>query len=330
MACDIDKDGREEVYLPTWYGAGVSERSTQIHMVFYDAGSSPTEIDSATNVRAFDLRSVIGDPDVDQAYSANTLGYGYGDLDGNGKENLYFSGIYFGDVGFNIASMEYQGGDKRDPANWTLSMVYKGDPEVLDAVTIKDSLGTRDTTTVPWAAQVAHMYGKDTDFDKDGKQDLLLPMQGWFLEHCDSTTINALTWNQGASKYDTVTTKIANPKRWVFRVLEGTGATGIEAKDLTVLTPEDFVLGTNYPNPFNPSTRIQFTLPLSKKISLIVYDMLGREVRTLIADQVYQNGTHEVTWDGTNNGNQSVASGNYIYTLKFGNFTKSGKMTLLK
>ncbi len=329
MTYDIDNDGREEVYLPTWYGQAVTGQSTQIHMVFYDPGSSPTEIDT-TNVRAFDLRSVIGDPDPLQVYSANTLGCGYGDLDGNGKENLYFSGIYFGDTGFNIVSMEYQGGDKRDPANWTLSMVYRGDPEVLTAITIKDSLGTMDTTTTPWAAQVAHMFGKDTDFDKDGKQDLLLPMQGWDDAHCDSITVTTRTWNQGTSQYDEVVSKIANPKRWVFRVLEGTGTTAVELKDLTVITPEDFVLHGNYPNPFNPSTTIRFALPISKKVSLVVYDMLGREVRTLVADQVYQNGTHDVVWDGTNNGNQPVASGNYIYTLRFGNYTKSGKMTLLK
>jgi hypothetical protein len=330
MVYDIDKDGREEVYLPTWYGSAVSENSTKIHMIFYDPGSSPTEIDTS-NVRAFDLSPVIGTPDpLHLSYSANTLGFAYGDLDGNGKENLYFSGIYFGDAGFNIASMEYQGGDKRDPANWILSIVYKGDPEVLYTMTIKDSLGTIDTTTTPWTAQVAHMFGEDTDFDKDGKQDLLMPMQGWDDAHCDSIAVTTRTWNSGTSQYDEVTTKIANPKRWVFRVLEGTGTTGVELKDLTVITPDDFVLRGNYPNPFNPSTTIRFTLPISKKVSLVVYDMLGREVKTLVADQVYQNGTHDVIWDGTNDGNQSVASGNYIYTLTFGNYTKSGKMTLLK
>jgi hypothetical protein len=330
MAYDIDNDGREEVYLPTWYGSSVSENSTKIHMVFYDPGSNTSEIDSA-NVQTFDLRSVTGDPDPDQAYSANTLGYGYGDLDGNGKENLYFSGIYFGgDLGFNIVSMEYQGGDKKDPANWTLSMVYKGQPDIIESITIRDSLGTVDTTVVSWAAQVAHMYGKNTDFDKDGKQDLLLPMQGWFNVHMDSTTTTRLTWNQGSSSYDTVTTVAPNPKRWVFRVLEGSPVTGVKPIDLTVITPEDYVLEQNYPNPFNPETTIRFTLPMAKQISLVVYDMLGQEVRTLIAGQPYQPGTHQVVWDGTNDNGHPVASGNYVYTLKFGNFTKTAKMTLLR
>jgi len=330
MAYDIDGDGREEVYLPTWYGASVAENSTKIHMVCYDAGSNTSEIDSA-NVVTFDLRSVTGDPDPTQDYSANTLGYGYGDLDGNGKENLYFSGIYFGDdIGFNIVSMEYQGGDKRDPANWVLSMVYKGQADIMESITIRDSLGSVDTTVTSWAAQVAHMWGRNTDFDKDGKQDLLLPMQGWFDAHMDSTTTTELTWNQGTSSYDTSATVAPNPKRWVFRVLEGSPVTGVEPIDLTVITPEDYVLEQNYPNPFNPETTIRFTLPVAKQISLVVYDMLGQEVRTLVGGELYQAGTHQIRWDGTNSSGRPVASGNYVYTLKFGNFTKTAKMTLLR
>ena len=58
--------------------------------------------------------------------------------------------------------------------------------------------------------------------------------------------------------------------------------------------------------------------------------MLGQEVRTLINGQQYQPGTHQVVWDATNNSGQPVASGNYVYTLKFGNFTKTAKMTLLR
>jgi hypothetical protein len=330
VVCDIDGDGRDEVYLPTWYGASVSENSTKVHMVFYNPGSSTSQIDTS-NARAFDLRSVIGDPDPNQSYSANTLGVGYGDLDGNGKKNIYFSGINFSDtLGFNIVSMEYQGGDKRDQANWKLSTVYRGESRVIESMTIRDSSGRRDTTKVPWAAQVAHMWGRNTDFDKDGKQDLLMPMQGWFNTYMDSTKITKLTWNQSGSKYDTVQTTVANPRRWIFRVLEGTGTSSVELKDLTVITPDDYVLEQNYPNPFNPSTTISFSLPMTKRISLVVYDLLGKEVKTLINGQDVENGSHSILWDGTNNANMPVASGTYFCTLNFGNFQKSQKMMLVR
>ncbi len=329
IVCDIDGDGRDEVYLPTWYGAAPSENATKVHMVFYNPGSSTSQIDTS-NARAFDLRSVIGDPDLNQTYSANTLGAAYGDLDGNGKKNIYFSGINFSNtLGFNIVSMEYQGGDKRDQANWNLSLVYRGESRVIESMTIKDSLGTKDTTKVPWAAQVAHLWGRNTDFDKDGKQDLLMPMQGWFNTYMDSTTITKLTWNQSKSGYDTAKTAVANPLRWVFRVLEGTGASGVELKDLTVIIPDDYVLEQNYPNPFNPSTTIRFNLPVTKRISLVVYDLLGKEVKTLINGEI-ENGSHSVMWDGTNNANMPVVSGTYFCTLHYGNFQKSQKMILVR
>ncbi|MBU0560794.1 MAG: FlgD immunoglobulin-like domain containing protein, partial [Bacteroidota bacterium] len=89
-------------------------------------------------------------------------------------------------------------------------------------------------------------------------------------------------------------------------------------------------LEQNYPNPFNPTTSIRFSLPISKAISIVVYDMLGNEVKTLIDNEEFSKGSYEVTWDGTNSANQKVASGNYIYTMKYGNFSKSVKMTFLK
>ena len=73
-----------------------------------------------------------------------------------------------------------------------------------------------------------------------------------------------------------------------------------------------------------------FRSPVSKRISLTIYDILGRKIKTLIDNQEYHKGTYEARWDGTNNFGSKVASGIYIYTLKFGNFQKSLKMDLLK
>ncbi len=78
------------------------------------------------------------------------------------------------------------------------------------------------------------------------------------------------------------------------------------------------------------STTISFYLPVRNKISLKVYDVLGREVKTLINGEQHQAGTGRVTWDGTNNNGSPVVSGTYFYTLTFGNFSKTNKMMLLK
>lgn len=95
--------------------------------------------------------------------------------------------------------------------------------------------------------------------------------------------------------------------------------------------PDGFQLGQNYPNPFNPSTTISFTLtntaPLRTRLT--IYDVLGREVVTLI-DEPKSAGKHEVLWDGRNTHDEQVASGIYIYRLQVGDKMKFKKMTLVR
>jgi hypothetical protein len=88
--------------------------------------------------------------------------------------------------------------------------------------------------------------------------------------------------------------------------------------------PTGFKLSQNFPNPFNPSTTIRFTLPQAGNVSLKVYNALGQEVATLVnGHQTAQN--YEVTFDASN-----LASGVYIYTLRTDNFSQSKKMLLVK
>jgi hypothetical protein len=86
----------------------------------------------------------------------------------------------------------------------------------------------------------------------------------------------------------------------------------------------DFNLEQNYPNPFNPGTSINYTLAEKSNVTLKVYDVLGKEVATLVnANQ--DAGKHSISFDGSD-----LASGLYIYTLNAGNYTSSKKMMLLK
>jgi len=88
--------------------------------------------------------------------------------------------------------------------------------------------------------------------------------------------------------------------------------------------PEEFSLQQNYPNPFNPSTKIDFSLPESGYAKLVVFDLLGREVKTLI-DQNLEAGFHSAVYDAGN-----VAAGVYFYQLTFNGKVETRKFTLLK
>jgi hypothetical protein len=105
------------------------------------------------------------------------------------------------------------------------------------------------------------------------------------------------------------------------------GETGIE--DLSGVIPEKFELDQNYPNPFNLTTRITFALPVRSAVRLIIYDLLGRRVRELLAEEL-PAGYHAITWDGTNDKGRAASSGVYLYRLVAGDFDHSRKMIMIK
>ncbi len=89
-------------------------------------------------------------------------------------------------------------------------------------------------------------------------------------------------------------------------------------------TPDTYTLDANYPNPFNPTTTIQYALPAEGQVRLAVYDMLGREVARLV-DSNQKAGTHRVSFDA-----QDLSSGVYIYRIEANGFTQTRQMTLVK
>jgi len=90
-----------------------------------------------------------------------------------------------------------------------------------------------------------------------------------------------------------------------------------------------FKLLQNYPNPFNPSTTIEYQIPKAGIVKVMVYDLRGRLINTLV-NKFQQDGIHKVKWDGVNKSGRKVASGFYIYSIKFGNKRSSQKMILIK
>jgi hypothetical protein len=92
--------------------------------------------------------------------------------------------------------------------------------------------------------------------------------------------------------------------------------------------PKKFELFNNYPNPFNPSTTIRFSVAEDSNVKIVIFDQVGQEVKVLV-NNYFSAGTYQETWDAHENGS-FLSSGIYYYTLKAGSLIKTKKMVLLK
>ena len=113
--------------------------------------------------------------------------------------------------------------------------------------------------------------------------------------------------------------------------LSGLASLGDENMKLLAdeVMPESFSLDQNYPNPFNPVTQFTLNLTGETRVSVMVFNIAGQRVRTLL-DEVMPAGSHTLTWDGTNDMGEALASGVYLYRVVAGNETLTRKMTLLR
>lgn len=96
-----------------------------------------------------------------------------------------------------------------------------------------------------------------------------------------------------------------------------------------VSVPEEYRLIQNMPNPFNVITAIRFSLPEKSNVTLVIYDVMGREVARLASEEMYEAGTHICLWDGKDSFGRPVSSGVYLYQLHAADFNQSRKMLLL-
>jgi photosystem II stability/assembly factor-like uncharacterized protein len=88
--------------------------------------------------------------------------------------------------------------------------------------------------------------------------------------------------------------------------------------------PTKYALLQNYPNPFNPTTRIKYDLPKNSFVTIVIYDILGKEIKTLVNEHL-SSGTYETNWDAS-----KYSSGIYFYRLQAGDFTETKRMTVIK
>ncbi|MDZ7331737.1 MAG: T9SS type A sorting domain-containing protein [candidate division KSB1 bacterium] len=136
-------------------------------------------------------------------------------------------------------------------------------------------------------------------------------------------------WFNHLPRYEGVTDSMLN--NWWHYIVDYEGAVEQAKRLLTKVTnetphgtPRHYRLEQNYPNPFNPTTKIRFELAADQQVVVKLYDLLGREVKTLL-HQWYSSGRHEITLDGS-----ELASGIYFYRIQAGSFTATKKCILLK
>jgi hypothetical protein len=105
--------------------------------------------------------------------------------------------------------------------------------------------------------------------------------------------------------------------------------TPVEETPGDVTLPNAYVLGQNFPNPFNPTTVIRFSLPERTHVTLSIYNILGQRVATIVDEEMLA-GTHDIKWDGSTEQGRKASTGIYLYRLKAGDYIEAKKMLLLK
>jgi hypothetical protein len=312
---DYDGNGKKEIWVPTW---------DMLALAAFEATGPDTYVNKV---------------DLNQVTSPNDIGEHNGvrfyDVDGDTKPEMYWSGMS-GDG--SIPSAVYYMRSTSDISTLTAGDIFRVSPEV-------DPNGGNG------------FAGADIgDVDNNGKMDFICGSAA------EIKNVYRLEYQSGAlndpASYSWTTIYQAGPADSIIDFenvaigddLDGDGKKeillanlamlpggndpgivilkskvgGAGVKEVSGAVPEHYGLSHNYPNPFNPSTSIEFSLKKSGPVTLKVYDVVGREVATLVND-THAAGTYRVTFDAS-----KLPSGTYIYSISSGGFTDVKKMLLVK
>ena len=173
-----------------------------------------------------------------------------------------------------------------------------------------------------WVGDWRNTYTYDAQGNETASLGEINDGSGWVNDEKETTSyLNNLPSERILQTWDG--SVWVNDTKWLY-TSSGTGVA-----DLGESLPKSFAL-SNYPNPFNPSTTIQYVLPASDKITVTVFNALGVEVKTLVQNENVQAGMHEVCWDGTDAFSQPVSSGLYFYRIQGERVNQTRRCLLLK
>jgi len=305
---DFDKDRKKEIWFGTW---------TNFTWVIVEAEGSDNYV----------IKKVVTNSQVGSGTLVGTLrSLKFMDMDGDGyPEGFAFAtngqlvfienkkpndvseidSTYFHRVGGWDYTRGADWGDLDGDGN--LDVIVAGNYRNVYHVEYKGSGSFADSTSWEWSEFLNDTLGTPryyyvsipkNDMDGDGKREVVIGS----LQRPDST-------------------------RAFFIVFESDVAVKVQAENEI---PAGYYLYQNYPNPFNPITWIEFALPRDELVTVKIYSLDGREIKTLVENQSYPAGKHKISWDGTDNSGNKVASGAYIYKIKAGKFETSRKMLLIK
>jgi hypothetical protein len=211
------------------------------------------------------------------------------DADNDGNDDL----MIWGSGNGQLYDLEYQGsGDPLDPNSWTFTVAFDVWEHWSTYLTteIVNSLSPRF-----WDGDVCE------DMDGDGRKEFLI--------------INY-----------SVDRDIVADDPFIYIIEEGS-VTSVEEQKLT--SPDNFALYPNYPNPFNSSTTIRFDINQDSQAALRIYDVMGREIKTLFEGALVR-GAYRMIWNGRDNHGNSASSGIYLLRIQAGSFSQVKEMTLLR
>ena len=179
-------------------------------------------------------------------------------------------------------------------------------------------------------SSVLHIFDSES-----GELNNLSTLEGTFIKtKIWSKDNNSLYISSYSDDFDFDSYKI-----WRYNFLNGSlinianGTNPVFVQNEELFTEKNYVANefniSNYPNPFNPATKLQYDLPKDEFVIITIYDMLGNVINNLLNDN-QNSGYKSVQWDATNNQGQQVSAGVYLYSIEAGDFRQTKKMILLK
>ena len=210
------------------------------------------------------------------------------------------------------------------------SLIY---PIVTDTI----SINTDTDETVPFT------WGRSMDVDREVLYKLTITLDYFGTSYTNEyENIADTTFGVSAYEYAILMTNLNLPRWNIYYTIEATDGEYTVTSDngefvfnntsLSIendILPKVFVLYQNYPNPFNPITSLRYDLPNDGLVKITVYDMMGRVVKTLV-NSSQTAGFKSIQWNATNDKNEPVSAGLYLYTIQTENFRQTKKMVLLK
>lgn len=233
-----------------------------------------------------------------------------------GNLNALIGGVANGDWTLNVS--DNAGADTGTLNEWCLNLMY-AEPVPVGASAMTASSG-RDGVMLIWEYEPSLIDGFHVYRRAEGGEALRL-------------TSDALSNDQGRIEYVDTPYGFApgTTLYYSYSLVVGGAETerGAEVEVVFDGTPTRFVMHRNYPNPFNPLTTVRFELPKPGHAKLVVYDLSGRAVRTLV-DENLPASVHQRQWDGTDDSGRRLASGSYYFRLTSGDHTAVQKVMLVK